>query len=200
MARRRRSSAPGWVVLLICLVLLCLAGAGTALQAVTLAPMDAGLRIATLVVIGVAGYLIVFGSPAQGLFSRTSGQGRPRPATTLEEFLTMTPTQFELAIGQVLNRHGYSLHHSGGPGDLAGDLTGTDPGGQRTVVQCKRYARGNLVGSSDVQKFIGMARVHHGAIAAIFVTTSDYTQAARNLAALHGIRLIGGSELVNRTR
>ena len=53
------------------------------------------------------------------------------------------------------------------------------------VVQCKRYAPDNLVGSPVIQSFIGMVKIHHKADLGIFVTTSGYTLPAMNLAKEH---------------
>ncbi len=63
------------------------------------------------------------------------------------------------------------------------------------VIQCKRYAAGNRIGSPAIQTFIGMVHVHHKADRGIFVTTSSYTDGARKLAHQHGLTLWEGSDL-----
>jgi len=73
---------------------------------------------------------------------------------------------------------------------------GTDPDGLLVIVQCKRYDPSRAVGSPEVQQFIGMGNVHHGAESMVYVTTSDYTAKARLLAAEHGIALVTGQDLV----
>lgn len=126
---------------------------------------------------------------------------QPGPAfATVEEFLEMTPTEFEASVGQVLGRHGYRLQPTGGPGDLVADLVGTDSRGRLTVVQCKRYAPGHPVGSRDVQLLIAMGLRHHGAERLVLVTTSDFTDPAVDLAEAHDVRLIAGDELEALTR
>ena len=120
--------------------------------------------------------------------------------TSVDEFLAMTPTEFEHAVGRILGRHGYRLTPTGGPGDLAADLTGTDPDGRPTVVQCKRYAPGHPVGSRDVQLLMALGVRHHKAERLVLVTTSDFTDPARDLADLHGVDLISGEELEDLTR
>ncbi len=119
---------------------------------------------------------------------------------SVDDFLAMTPTEFETAVGQVLGRHGYRLRRTGGPGDLVADLVGTGPGGRSTVVQCKRYAPGHPVGSRDVQLLIAMGMRHHGAERLVLVTTSDFTDPAIDLAEQHDVRLIAGDELEDLTR
>jgi HJR/Mrr/RecB family endonuclease len=117
---------------------------------------------------------------------------------TLDDLLALTPTQFERIIGELLQTLGYTqVKHTGGAGDLAADLTCRAPDGRSVVVQCKRYARKNPVGSPEVQKFIGMMAVHHRADTGIFVTTSSFTQPAQDLCKRHGIRAITGEELAD---
>ena len=120
--------------------------------------------------------------------------------TSVDDFLALTPTEFEVAVGQVLGRHGYRLRPTGGPGDLVADLTGTGPGGRSTVVQCKRYAPGHPVGSRDVQLLMALGVRHHRAERLVLVTTSDFTDPARDLAEEHGIELINGEDLEELTR
>lgn len=119
---------------------------------------------------------------------------------SVDDFLAMTPAEFETAVGEVLRRHGYRLRRTGGPGDLAADLTGVDGRGVATVVQCKRYAPGHPVGSRDVQLLIAMGMRHHGAERLVLVTTSDFTDPARDLADQHGVELINGEDLEDLTR
>jgi restriction system protein len=117
---------------------------------------------------------------------------------TLNGLLSLTSEGFEEAVGEMLTAHGYrDVKRVGGAGDLAADLTCIAPDGRSTVVQCKRYAPDNLVGSQALQSFIGMVNVRHRAQYGIFVTTSGYTQPAIKLAQdLPGfIRLIDGPEV-----
>lgn len=127
-----------------------------------------------------------------------------RRARTLDDLLALHPTDFERAVGELLQTWGYTqVKHTGGAGDLAADLTCRAPDGRSVVVQCKRYARHNRIRSPEVQKFIGMMVVHHRADTGIFVTTSSFSGPAWNLCKEHGIRAITGRELADalaRTR
>lgn len=115
---------------------------------------------------------------------------------SLDQLLHLTPTQFEGAVGDLLHDLGYrDVRRVGGAGDLAADLFCRDAQGRSVVVQCKRYAPGKRIGSPTMQSFIGMVVVHHRAERGIFVTTSDFTQPAANLARDHNIALIDGEEL-----
>lgn len=140
-------------------------------------------------------------SSSPSAFSETAHT--PIPSTqrasslTLGNMLTMNPTEFEEFTGKALEALGYrDVKRVGGAGDLAADLTATDPQGRSAIVQCKRYTPGSRVGSPALQAFIGMRAVHHKADRGIFVTTADYTQQAIELANEHDVVLIDGDDLV----
>lgn len=123
---------------------------------------------------------------------------RPPPlrVETIGELLALTASGFEEAIAQSLRDRGYrDVQRRGGPGDLGVDITCIDPSGENLAVQCKRYGPGNLVGSRDVQLFIGMIHTEHRVNRGLFITTSGFTQPARALAERNGIRLMDGLDL-----
>jgi restriction system protein len=123
-------------------------------------------------------------------------QRRRLRTRTFGELLALTPRQFEQAVGSLLHDLGYrDVRQVGGAGDLAADLKCKDRKGRSVVVQCKRHAPGISVGSRDMQAFIGMIAIHHQAERGIFVTTSNFTQPAAELAKRHGIDLIDGGQL-----
>ncbi|MBV9279080.1 MAG: restriction endonuclease, partial [Chloroflexi bacterium] len=102
----------------------------------------------------------------------------------------------ELAVADLLRDGGYrGVRRTGRAGDLGADIACRDRKGRTVVVQCKRHAPGIKVGSKDVQAFIGMMKVHHGADAGIFVTTSEFTRPAADLARQHGVELMDGRRL-----
>jgi HJR/Mrr/RecB family endonuclease len=112
------------------------------------------------------------------------------------QLLALTPSQFELAVADLLHDLGYrSVKRVGRSGDLAADISCKDKKGRSVVVQCKRHAPGIRVGSRDVQAFIGMVKVHHQVDSGIFVTTSEFTAPASELARQHDIMLIDGGRL-----
>lgn len=120
-------------------------------------------------------------------------------APTLDALRALTPTRFELAVGDLLRARGYQdVRHTGGAGDLAADLTCRDRRGARVVVQCKRYRAGCAVTSPEMQQFIGMIYAHHHASYGIYVTTSTFTRPAAALAQQHGIHLLDGAALAAR--
>ncbi len=123
---------------------------------------------------------------------------RLRRLQRLGELLTMSPAEFEGAVAELFRALGYrDVKHIGGSGDLGVDLTAIAPNGQRVIVQCKRYSPGNKVGSPAVQNLMG-AVVNHGAACGFFVTTSEFTGPAKQLAQTSRvpISLIDASRLV----
>ncbi|WP_282795742.1 restriction endonuclease [Streptomyces sp. CC224B] len=118
---------------------------------------------------------------------------------TLREFQEMSPADFEQAIAELCRRDGCSnVRVVGGSGDLGADVLATTPLGKALVIQCKRYAQGNLVGSPETQKVGGTARPVHDADEVAIVTTSGFTAEAQRYAAMPSVRihLLGGEQLI----
>jgi HJR/Mrr/RecB family endonuclease len=152
-----------------------------------------GSSSATVTVLGIAAAIV--GGVLLWLRVR-SRQDWLRHVRTLQDLLALTPTQFELTVGELLRAWGYKeVRHTGGAGDLAADLVCRAADGSAVVVQCKRFALDRSVGSPEIQQFIGMQVVHHKAQAGIFVTTGTFTGPALSLARKHGLRTIDGVEL-----
>lgn len=138
MARRRRSNSDNSGCG-------CLLGAAIFLSCVATAwyEWDAGNLKGVWVPAGIAVLVLV-------VLVAWANQ-RAKVASSLNEFLKMSPSEFEAAVGRVLQAAGYkSIKQVGGAGDLALDLVGKDQVGRPVLVQCKRYAAGNLVGSPAI--------------------------------------------------
>ncbi|GEO96988.1 restriction endonuclease [Kocuria turfanensis] len=125
-----------------------------------------------------------------------------------EELLTRLreshPDFFEEAVVRVLLRMGYGGAEArgqriGGSGDGGVDgVIDQDPLGlDQIYVQAKRYAEGNTVGREAIQAFVG-ALHGRGASKGIFITTSAFTQGAKEYAGMVPSRpiLIDGARLV----
>lgn len=101
--------------------------------------------------------------------------------------------EFETYVADLCRRDGCTkVVVSGRSGDLGADVIGYLPDGRKLVVQCKKYAPQRSVSSQDMQKFVGTARLEHGADVALFVTTCRaFTRDAlglalrQNIVALH---------------
>lgn len=113
------------------------------------------------------------------------------------DVLALTPGQFEDLTAALLDSIGYrAVQRTGKAGDLGADITCLDPQGRTAIVQCKRYAPGNTIGTPVVQTFIGMMAVHHRVERGLIVTTVPFTQQAVDLARHHGVALIDGPSLL----
>lgn len=118
-------------------------------------------------------------------------------AQDLGRWLRLSASEFEALFASLLAAVGYQeVRCTGGAGDRGCDIHAVSPRGEVVIVQCKRYAPGNPVGSTTLQSFGGAIRrfrAHRG----IFVTTSGFTSEARGIAEQDGnIELIDGDQLV----
>ena len=122
-----------------------------------------------------------------------------------EELRALSPYEFEEAVATLFRDLGFrKVRRCGGSGDLSVDIECVSEKDEKVVVQCKRYAPGNNIGSKEIQTFLGMAKIHHRADFGFFVTTSSFTQAARALGDQHvDLTLVDGpalAEMVARAR
>ena len=122
----------------------------------------------------------------------------------LDRLRNSHPDFFEEAVVRVLLKMGYGGAEArgqriGGSGDGGVDgVIDQDPLGlDQIYVQAKRYAEGNTVGREAIQAFVG-ALHGRGASKGIFITTSAFTQGAKEYAGMVPSRpiLIDGARLV----
>ncbi|WP_432132888.1 restriction endonuclease [Streptomyces tendae] len=108
----------------------------------------------------------------------------------------LSPDEFEEAIADLCRRDGCTeVAVVGGAGDLGADVLATAPDGRRVVIQCKRYADDNKVGSQDLQRFGGTCFTVHEADVAVLVTSSDFTAPAADYAEWCGIVCVNEERL-----
>lgn len=121
--------------------------------------------------------------------------------TDMRSYMTADPDEFEQQTAALCRRDGCtSVRVVGGAGDLAADVLATTPDGRRVLIQCKRYAPHNKVGSDHVQRVNGTYRDIHRCQLAAIVTTSSYTIDAIRLARRVGIRLYDADDLAQWAR
>lgn len=114
---------------------------------------------------------------------------------TLGDLLVKTPTEFELAIVDLLPSLGFiDVQHTGKTGDLGADVLCLTQAGEKVIVQCKQYGTGKKVSRPEIQAFMG-ACMHFNATRGLFITTSNFTQDARELAQEHDLEAIDGETL-----
>lgn len=128
---------------------------------------------------------------------RLRGRRAVRVAT-LRKLRSLPPAAFEEAIADLLRNMGYrNVRIVGGAGDLAVDVLCEDGRGRRVAVQCKRYREDHPVTSEELQRFIGMLVVEHGADRGIYVTTSRFTKPALEIARRHRVEAWDGRKLAD---
>jgi restriction system protein len=124
----------------------------------------------------------------------------------LQRILSNSPAFFEQLIVDLLVAMGYGGSHKdaaaqlgrSGDGGVDGIVNEDRLGLDRIYVQAKRYAPGNPVGRPDVNGFVG-SLVGLGATKGVFVTTSTFSQPARDFVKHLSQRviLIDGKELAD---
>lgn len=122
----------------------------------------------------------------------------------LQRILANSPAFFEQLIVDLLVAMGYGGSHKdaaaqlgrSGDGGVDGIVNEDRLGLDRIYVQAKRYAPGNPVGRPDVNGFVG-SLVGLGATKGVFVTTSSFSQPARDYVRhlAQRVILIDGQEL-----
>ncbi|AZQ36065.1 restriction endonuclease [Streptomyces cyaneochromogenes] len=123
---------------------------------------------------------------------RLEGVRDDRPAVGVMAAMdAMHGRTFEHHIAKLLRRDGCTnVVVQGGHGDRSVDIIALTADGRRLVVQCKRFAPYLSITSPEVQKFIGSAKVLHGADVALYVATCPFTPEALSIAAEAGITAV----------
>jgi restriction system protein len=124
----------------------------------------------------------------------------------LQRILANSPAFFEQLIVDLLVAMGYGGSHKdaaaqlgrSGDGGVDGIVNEDRLGLDRIYVQAKRYAPGSPVGRPDVNGFVG-SLVGLGATKGVFVTTSTFSQPARDYVRhlAQRVILIDGQELAD---
>ena len=122
----------------------------------------------------------------------------------LERLQDKDPSFFERAVVNLLVAMGYGGANGSGSvtqltndGGIDGVIDQDILGLSRVYIQAKRYADSNRVGRPDVQGFVGA--LHGRADSGVLITTSHFSQGARDYAASTPTRiiLIDGQRLTN---
>lgn len=106
--------------------------------------------------------------------------------------LSKNGKDFEYLVFRLSNAMGYSSKVIGTSGDQGGDVI-ANKAGESVLIQAKSYEHSS-VGNSAVQE-AAAAMKHYGCSKSIVVTTSFFTQEARELAKSNAVRLVDKDEL-----
>lgn len=114
---------------------------------------------------------------------------------SLQQLQGMDPYDFEELVAEVWEAKGYDTHVRQGSQDRAIDVEAVQ-GGQRILIQAKRYSSDNKVGSEDVRKYATLYQQEPDANRVIVVTTSTFTSEAKRVAAEQNVSIIDGPSFV----
>jgi hypothetical protein len=117
---------------------------------------------------------------------------------SLSTLQQMNEYDFEYIVAQVWQKQGWETEVTSGSTDRGVDIIAvkSDPFEQRQYIQAKRYAGGNKVGSSEIQKYSGLYARNESVDSVVVVTTSGFTSEAQNVAANRNVKLINGTKLI----
>jgi restriction system protein len=101
--------------------------------------------------------------------------------------------EFELLVGEVLRRQGFSVQESGGAGPDGGVDLKARKEGEKYLVQCKHW-RSMQVGVPVVRELYGVMAAE-AAVGGFVITSGQFTQPARAFAAGRNLQLVDGALL-----
>jgi restriction system protein len=130
---------------------------------------------------------------ARDLVEKRIEQAR-RADLKLAQLSSLSGESFEEFVAELFEMLDFEVERVGGSGDQGVDLRLRRRDGLLAVAQCKYHKQG-LVGSPELQKFLGT--IHHTrSQKGFFVTTSTFTLSAEKFAADNPIELLDGPRLV----
>lgn len=120
----------------------------------------------------------------------------------LSEVMKISPYTFEKLVVDLLSKMGYGTvaygsHATSSSGDdgIDGVIMEDKLGFSLIYMQAKEWGQDRVVGQPEIQSFVGAIAGKHGD--GLFVTTSKFSQRARDYANTHHIILINGERLAN---
>jgi HJR/Mrr/RecB family endonuclease len=114
------------------------------------------------------------------------------------DLLSMPGVDFERLITSLLRKMGFVAEMTKASGDGGIDIEARLDKpivGGRYLIQCKRFAPGSLVGSPIVREFYGAVIADRKATKGIMITTSGYSEPAKEFAEKVSIELVDGTML-----
>ncbi len=132
-------------------------------------------------------------STVSGRSSSVASESNDLPNAAGSRFAALRWDQFELLVGEIFRREGYTIELSAALGSDDGiDLT-LRRDSETILVQCKHWKTARVT-ERELREFYG-AMAASGAPRGIFVTTGGFTREAREFAESQGIELMDGAAL-----
>lgn len=122
----------------------------------------------------------------------------------LQKLRGMDPYEFEHFVADLWDAQGWDTSVSQSSVDQGVDIIATkeNPFPQKQVIQAKRYAENNTIGSPKVQQYSSLRQQEQGADVAVVVTTSGFSRQAEELAQDLNVELVDANgiyQLLNET-
>lgn len=124
---------------------------------------------------------------------------RERICQQLQE---IDPYQFEKVVAEIWELQGYRTTVRQESGDRGIDIEAVQetPFDQRVLIQAKRYAQSNKVGSDEVRTYATLYQQVPDADTVVIVTTSRFTREAKKLAQDLNVKAVDGSDFADLVR
>jgi restriction system protein len=137
-------------------------------------PWILGTFIGAVVLLGIGATAVSLRAGA-----RKIREQRLREIAHLAKVDTMTGSEFEHLVAELLRRDGYrSVGVVGRTGDRGVDVIARSQDGRRIAVQCKRQSR--PVGADRVRNLIGAVHSSYAGHVGVLVTSNTFTGPARS--------------------
>lgn len=122
----------------------------------------------------------------------------PATKSRLDELRELEPYEFEQFVANVWADKGWQTHVLPESNDYGIDVIATksDPTPQKLLVQAKRYAEGNTIGSPAIQQYRSLLEQEPDADSVVIVTTSSFTSQAQEVADRMNVKLVDGNDLI----
>lgn len=131
--------------------------------------------------------------------------GEQNKQQIFQQLREMDPYDFEHFVADLWEARGWKTTVSQASVDQGIDIVATkeSPFPQKQVIQAKRYARDNTIGSPKIQQYASLRQQVEGADATVIVTTSGFTRQAESIAKNLNVKLVDAESiyrLLNETR
>lgn len=111
----------------------------------------------------------------------------------------MTPSEFEQFVAEVWSAQGWQTQVTTPQGDRGIDIVATreTPVPEKHLIQVKRYASNNTVGSPDVQQYASLKQQQPNVDVVTIVTSGQFSAQAEDIANDLNVKLVNGEALYN---
>lgn len=120
----------------------------------------------------------------------------------VEQLQDISPDQFEEFVADLWESDGYHTRVVGKSGDRGIDVIAERDNlvNERILIQVKRYASTNTVGSPEIQQYASLVHQQEDVDKAVVVTTSQFSSQGQELAEQHDLDLIDRADLEKHIR